>query len=417
MVVGGILFNPVFVEKYVSSDHNLDPKTVTRIYILEGVALVMGILLLISARSFKNHTMAKEKLVVNLCILACSTIFTLALLEVALKFVNAYIMPFNRQRHAFFEYDKVLGWKHRPNKKAHMKNTRIEISSKGIRGDEITYKKPVDEFRILFVGDSQVFGDGVEASDTFPSLLEERFPQVKSINSGVIGYGTDQQLLYVREEGHKYNPDLIVVALNAFDFQDNISDSVRSGYAKPVFKIEENKAIVTNIPVPRFNIIERLNRGLKNQSHIYYFATTGLSGVLNRIKQPEGGRYDTESILPPAQKIDDAIAVTNLILQNMAVEGNRTNAKTLVTFLPYDFDFGDYPNYRKKTEELCKQLDEYGKQNGFLFLDVRAELQKSAHASLFIDTMHFNIEGHKVVTDILGKFLINQNILPNVDKK
>ena len=412
LILASILFNPAFVERYLSSDHDLDTGAVKKVYIFEGIVFAAGILFLLVSHAFKIHTAFKEKIVANFFILACSTVFTLLLLEISLKIVNAYIMPFNRQRHIFFQYDEILGWRHRPNRKSTMKNTRVEINAHGVRGDDIPYEKPAGEFRLLFLGDSQIFGDGVEAADTFPQLLEERFKDVKSINAAVIGYGTDQQLLYLRNEGMKYSPDVIVVGLNAFDFQDNISDKVRSGYAKPMFKFRENVVIETNIPVPQFGIVTRLNRGLKNLSHLYFFATTGLRRISQRTGRTEGTTYNTDSILPPPSQLADSTRITQWILKEIAVEGRKAKATTIVAFLPYDFDFGGYPDYQSKIESLCRQLQRAEKDGGFIFLDVRNELQKKTiESSLFLDTMHFNSEGHKVVAQILADFLVDRKIL------
>ena len=413
-IVMGLVFNPAFIERYVSSDHNIDPVTVKKIYFFEALALAVGLLIIGIARVWKNYSPAKEKITINILILTGSTIFTLVLLEIALKIFNSYIKPFERPRHAFFQYDEILGWKLKPNKKAFLKNTKVEINGHGLRDKEIPYKKPAGEFRIQFLGDSQLFGDGIEENDTFASLMENSVKSVCTINSGVIGYGTDQQFLAFKNDGIKYSPDLIIVTLNALDFLDNISDKVRSGYSKPVFKVEGNELIEMNIPVPKFDITQQMDRAFKNLSHIYYFASVGFKGFSSRFFQSAAPRYATDSILPPESQLDDSIEVTQRILKEIGLTGKKIQARTLVVFLPYAFDFSnEFEDYNAKMKLIYGKITEYSRQNSFIFLDIRPELQKKFESNLYLDDMHLSKEGHKQVADILLKLLVRQNLLPN----
>ncbi|MCZ6672609.1 MAG: hypothetical protein O7C75_06680, partial [Verrucomicrobia bacterium] len=321
------------------------------------------------------------------------------------------------QRHAFFQYDEVLGWTHTPNKIAFFKNARVEINARGLRDDEVPYQKPAGEFRILFLGDSQLFGDGVSSEETFTSLLEAEFNDVQAINAGIIGYGTDQQLLFLKKEGMKYSPGLIVVALNAYDFQDNVSKTIRSGYAKPLFKIEGDELRLTNVPVPKFDIIERMNRRFRNMSHLYYFTSMGLGRTVNRGSGGTRQRYDPGSILLKAAQLENAVRVTKKILKEIAQVGQNVNAKTVVVFLPYEMDFGSDSNYKNQINQISQKLDTYSRENDFLFLDIRADLAASSHTNIYLDSMHFNSVGHKIVAEVLAENLMKFNLIPKVHIK
>lgn len=104
---------------------------------------------------------------------------------------------------------------------------RVTISSQGLRDREYTLAKPTGTRRILILGDSYCEGLQVEEDETFQAVLERRLalaaeaPPVEVINSGVSGYGTDNELLYYRHVGRGFQPDLVVLSFFTNDLEDN----------------------------------------------------------------------------------------------------------------------------------------------------------------------------------------------------
>ncbi|MFQ5473873.1 MAG: SGNH/GDSL hydrolase family protein, partial [Dehalococcoidia bacterium] len=70
------------------------------------------------------------------------------------------------------------------------------MNEHGLRGPSITVEKPPNTFRVLCLGDSFTFGEGVRQHDTYPTrlqaLLSQAMPDktVEVLNAGVRGYGT-----------------------------------------------------------------------------------------------------------------------------------------------------------------------------------------------------------------------------------
>jgi lysophospholipase L1-like esterase len=81
----------------------------------------------------------------------------------------------------------------------------------------IPAEKPAGQIRILFVGDSCIFGFGVQEHEAIPAYLEtgiaRRFPgaDVECINAGVPGYSLFQSWRYLETAGFDLNPDLIIL--------------------------------------------------------------------------------------------------------------------------------------------------------------------------------------------------------------
>ncbi len=90
----------------------------------------------------------------------------------------------------------------------------VRINSKGLRDREHAYEPAPGVFRIVILGDSYMEAYQVPLEDSLPYLLQERLAErkVEVVNLGVGGYGTAQQFLYLRDEGLRYRPDLVVLA-------------------------------------------------------------------------------------------------------------------------------------------------------------------------------------------------------------
>lgn len=104
-------------------------------------------------------------------------------------------------------------------------NVGVSINSRGLRDYEHTLSKG-NKTRILALGDSFTFGNGVEQDETFLRVIETKL-DVEVINAGVPAYGQDNQLEYYKEEGYKYNPDIVAIFYYMNDNDDNIGTSDR----------------------------------------------------------------------------------------------------------------------------------------------------------------------------------------------
>lgn len=163
-----------------------------------------------------------------------------------------------KQYYKFDIYDSIRGWALKPNI-SNLKvfdNKLLSSNSKGLRGKtEYSYKKNKDKTRILIIGDSFTFGEGVSDTETYSYYLQNMLPDAEIMNFGVHGYGNGQMLLYLEKEGMKYKPDIVVLGFvrdailrNMINFRD---------YAKPKYVFVNNKLKLTNVPVPRPELILR----------------------------------------------------------------------------------------------------------------------------------------------------------------
>jgi len=160
----------------------------------------------------------------------------------------------NRQVDVFYSFDiyhPTRGWGLKPNIKDQTTafGKTLNSNCKGIRGKlEYKYGKNWEKTRILVLGDSFTFGDEVSDDETYPHFLQQMLPGTEVINFGVHGYGHDQMLIYLKEEGVKYEPHIVILGVILDDTHRNVL-SFRD-YAKPKFELVSDRLKLRNSPVP-----------------------------------------------------------------------------------------------------------------------------------------------------------------------
>jgi lysophospholipase L1-like esterase len=93
----------------------------------------------------------------------------------------------------------------------------LDINSMGMRDKEYPLEREENTFRIVVLGDSVTFGQAVRQEDTYPEQLEGMLDNVEVINAGVSGYGTNEELLFLKETAIQYKPDMIIVGYGLND--------------------------------------------------------------------------------------------------------------------------------------------------------------------------------------------------------
>ena len=159
------------------------------------------------------------------------------------------------ERGKFARYDALLGWSGRENAVGTFEwlDCRHEVRQNrfGWRGPAYEPDQPKAS-RLVVLGDSFVWGFGVEEDQIFTRLLERRSRvPLEVVNMGVSGYGTDQELLAFRSSGSRWRPDRVVLAVTLYtDLYDNVF-AERDGYPKPRFLLGSARGLeLTNVPVP-----------------------------------------------------------------------------------------------------------------------------------------------------------------------
>ncbi len=153
-----------------------------------------------------------------------------------------------------FHFDPHVGWKLKPNSTLrsvdhqHDLDYLIHINSLGMRERETTLRKPKGTKRILILGDSGVFGTGVNEEWRFSDFMHRALgEEIEVLNAGVPGWGPDQELIYYERFARKLEPDIVVIALTvANDIINTMLDYLYLGSApKPQFVLDADTLVLT----------------------------------------------------------------------------------------------------------------------------------------------------------------------------
>jgi lysophospholipase L1-like esterase len=114
---------------------------------------------------------------------------------------------------------------------------RVQTNGDGLRtGSNRSYMKSAGTFRILLLGDSQVFGWGVPYQNTVAVQLEHELGNagrgVEVLNAGVPGYNAAQEAAYLGTLGAAFQPDCALVLFMGNDF-DPPPFRVNAGSSRP----------------------------------------------------------------------------------------------------------------------------------------------------------------------------------------
>jgi hypothetical protein len=167
-------------------------------------------------------------------------------------------------------YSETYGWALRRDFHYQGRNGEaITINRLGYRGREHSGPPAPGARRVVMLGDSVAFGTGVADGETFADRLEEA-GGFEVVNLAVDGYGTDQELIRLEEEGLSYQPhDVILNFCVRNDYYDNaLPVALYDGTSpKPYFTLEDGQLIRHDAHL-RIGATTRLAVALQERSHL-----------------------------------------------------------------------------------------------------------------------------------------------------
>ena len=264
--------------------------------------------------------------------------------EVFLRmFFSDSIVLFPRY-HTDANYGEFTIRKLRPN--ARFQHTSVDGSwefatnSQGFRSKkDFSYPKKANSIRVLALGDSFTQGFEVRQEYTYSAILEKYLKskglEAEVINTGVSGFSTAEELIFMENEGFKYNPDYVLVGFYANDYDDNLKTDI--------FRMEEGKLTLNKkYHIPGVKILNFHNsfgifRWLSENSYFYSFFLNlvwkSFKAALLKQKSMEmatfSGSLDT-------YKID----LTNALIQRICSFNSTKKIKTIFIDIPHQFPDG-----------------------------------------------------------------------------
>jgi lysophospholipase L1-like esterase len=239
--------------------------------------------------------------------------------------------------------------------------------------------------RILILGDSVAFGWGVSVEDAFPRQLERRLQlswgaPIETINSGVPGYNTGQELAVLQLYGDRLQPDAVLLL-----YVDNDIDAI------------DPARVHMGVPANPWE-----NPG---GAADYFLSMSRFYFMLRHIVPVFAGRR-ASSLAERRQTPGWQNSMTSL--QEMArICHSRGTPLAVFHFRMMD---------DRISGALNEELENHARAEDFYFCDTLAWFSGRNIRRLtnsFIDT-HPNAEGHRLLTEGMSRFLLDRSVLRTV---
>jgi len=183
----------------------------------------------------------RSRLSRTLLFVTVQVVIAFLLLELLARFLDPLGVSYYPETARFFDtmvHEEPIAYRLRPGLDADFHHAHYKVNSIGTRGDEVPVPKPENEYRVLWLGDSIVFGIGVEQADTIPAVVERMAARARGdrhfrmVNMGVPSYNTEQELTQFETLGMQLQPDAVVLffASNDIDKKNWVFDK-RASFA------------------------------------------------------------------------------------------------------------------------------------------------------------------------------------------
>lgn len=121
-----------------------------------------------------------------------------------------------------YRFDSQTGHWLAPDQQAFTHSASVSTNSEGLRDRDYLPYAATGVVRILALGDSQTFGNGIELDETWPKRLETVLNDTAKnkyevINAGLAASDTWQHEIILKRLLPKYNPDVVILAFYVND--------------------------------------------------------------------------------------------------------------------------------------------------------------------------------------------------------
>jgi len=260
-----------------------------------------------------------------------------------------------------------------------------KTNSAGFRTKEVQPAND-DEYRILMLGDSMMFGVGVEESDMISSLLENHGkPGLSVYNYAVSGYNTVQELIVAREHVDSLQPDHII--LGFFIANDLIPNAIAF--------IDNEGNYSTSAEMKR-----KIKQGLKERLGIF-FGSTALRIVTLRAYIPRL-RYQIAAS-------DEVISKSYALLSEFENHASKRDIRFSVVILhPRDSVQGGVVAAWSNSRHTGQLIYSFCLQNSIDALNLLDYMYSAEHKNnyFFKKDGHPNKQGNAVIAEAIYKNLV-----------
>ncbi len=316
--------------------------------------------------------------------------------------ITPYVLP--GEPEGLVQLDEDLFWSLRPDQEVLFFGVPTRTNSLGLRGPEVRRRRD-REFRILSLGESSAFGNGVGDAETYAALLEAHLNRAAGedlftvINGGVPAYTSFQSLVYLKERGLALEPQMLL-------FYHEANDLLPS-----YLRASDSSVVGMNLSDPERHAdrLRRTHRRLLAWSAIYRFIRYRLAlSQIEQFQQTVGEEFrpawpvqvgeERRSLKFPFRvRLEERIEILKEFLRL-----SREHAFEFVLI---------HPSYRDSKPHSCV-FTEFSRANRVPLFEVHPLLHPEDGPHHFLDAMHPTRRGHERIADALFNFLVEKRLVP-----
>lgn len=233
--------------------------------------------------------------------------------------------------------------------------------------------------RVLVLGDSFVFGTGVNEGSRFTEVVEEIEPRWRVDNLGMPGWGVDLMIRGFDQYGAKARPKVAVLAVYTDDFRRVEPLYAGVGYPFTKFTLEDGKLVDTAFPQrtpwQRLRLAELVRRAVGGRDRSYF-------------------------------------ALNEALIDRFQAISRRIGAVPVILFLPAVSD-------TEVDRERRTRLANWAERRGILFRDLTRPIHDAGVKEAFLSgNWHWSELGHRIAGQELHALLAASALLgeaPAVD--
>jgi|TARA_B110000240_G_C13496113_1_gene451714 lysophospholipase L1-like esterase len=321
----------------------------------------------------------------NMVLLLIASIICVAFLEFASRVLKLH----GDTDPTYYLSDPVLPFLMKPNSQGKSIYGKIlRINNHGLRGPDIDLFKDIDKKRILILGDSVTFGYCLDYEDTFSGILEKQLVSSKKfqgevINAGHIGFNIKDSANYYKIYGNKFNPDIIIIAVNR---SDNTSQSLD-------YLIKDGISYSKN---SKWIFIPPFIKNILRKSSLYM--TIGLVKARIEYRKVIAQSVDASTSMIDSVKID---------LKNLKKHAINFDTPLWIVAVPNERDVikGEYQ------EKFLDDLRKYSEKLNIPFIDTLQDFKKDQQNYCLNDQAHPSKVGHSIIANNLYEKVLNYFVI------
>jgi lysophospholipase L1-like esterase len=331
------------------------------------------------------------------------------LIEGSVRWLNPGINP-QMSDHRLFDghkYGRTYGYKALAT--GEELGVLVTTDAHGFRTSARSRQRNISE-PVLILGDSVSVGIGVEAEQTYPSLLEEMLGK-KVLNASVTGYGIAD---YVEVLGHvvdNFKPRLVLIGICLNDLsptsQANIVTLARNRKEDGGVRLDERR-----YPNRLMRTLRYINDNYLNFHSFLGFHSRTYAWLKSLVADSARDHFEADRLY-----YRDAETVEFLSSQFVKLKRSVTDEKALLLVIfPYEYQLRTGSLEALEPQNVIKEA---GHRAGVTIYDAYDELLDylkvnslpSRAIYLFNDPLHFNSVGHHAIAELLYRHISQRHII------